>query len=122
VLLPWIAEAGDEDFGEVVDRSAIPVLVDFWATWCGPCRIVTPILEQLSRDVAGRVKLVKTNVDLAPRTARRFEVQEIPTLMVAHRGKVIARQPGAAPGPAVRQWVEEALRRIGEPTRHGSGP
>jgi thioredoxin 2 len=119
--LPWIAEAGDETFRDVVEKAAIPVLIDFWAPWCGPCRSVTPILEQLAGEMAGRVKLVEINVDLAPRLAQRFDVQAIPTLMVAYRGEVIARQAGAAPGPVLRQWVEEALRKAGEPARHGSG-
>jgi len=107
--LPWIADADDGSFAEVVDHAEIPVLVDLWAPWCGPCRMVSPVLEQLARRYAGRLKLVKVNVDEAPEVARRFAVQAVPTLLVTDRGQVIARQAGAAPEPALRQWLEQAL-------------
>jgi len=107
--LPWIAAAGDETFAEVAEAAAIPVVVDMWAPWCGPCRAVSPALEQLARDLAGRVKLVKVNVDEAPNLQQRFTVQAIPTLMLLRRGEVIARQAGAMPLPMLRRWVEDAL-------------
>jgi thioredoxin 2 len=113
--LPWIAEADDETFAAVAEEPAVLVLVDFWAPWCGPCRTVSPALEQLARDFAGRVKLVKVNVDLATGIARRFAVQGIPTLLVLDQGKVVARQPGAAPERVLRPWLEDALRPKGEP-------
>ncbi|MCW2903939.1 MAG: thioredoxin [Streptosporangiaceae bacterium] len=116
--LPWIAEAGDQDFADVAEQAGLPVLIDFWAPWCGPCRTVTPVLEQLAREMAGRIKLVKVNVDLNPGLSQRFGVQAVPTLMVMYRGEVIARQPGAAPAPVLRSWVEDALRKAGEPARH----
>ncbi len=107
--LPWIAEAGDTDYGEVVDGSTVPVLVDLWAPWCGPCRMVSPALEQLAREHAGRLKLVKVNVDEAPGVSQRFAVQGIPTLVVVDGGRVLARQTGAAPEAALRSWLEDAL-------------
>ena len=107
--LPWISDAGTQDFAEVVEQSPLPVLLDLWATWCGPCRMVSPVLEQLARDFAGRVKLVKVDVDAAPAVARQFAVQAVPTLLVLDRGQVVARQAGAAPAPALRRWVEDAL-------------
>jgi thioredoxin 2 len=107
--LPWIAAAGDETFAEVAEAAAIPVVVDMWAPWCGPCRAVSPALEQLARDLAGRVKLVKVNVDEAPKLQQRFTVQAIPTLMLLRQGKVIARQAGAMPLPMLRRWVEDGL-------------
>ncbi|MEU2108471.1 thioredoxin [Streptomyces sp. NPDC019507] len=108
--LPWIADAGDADFEEVAEKVAPVVLVDLWATWCGPCRTVGPALEQVARELAGRIKLVKVDVDQAPRIAQKFQVQAVPTLILMDRGEVIARQAGAAPAPALRQWVEQALR------------
>ena len=108
--LPWVAEAGEHDFAEVVERARLPVLVDLWAPWCGPCRMVSPALEQLARDFAGRIKLVKVNVDEAPGVSQRFGVQGIPTLLVTQKGKVVARQVGAAGEPALRAWLEDALR------------
>jgi thioredoxin 2 len=110
--LPWIADAGDADFGEVVDRAAVPVLVDLWAPWCGPCRMVSPALERLAVDFAGRVKLVKVNVDEAPAVSKRFQVQGIPTLLLMHAGEVRARQTGAVPEPALRAWLETSLDQM----------
>ncbi|MFI1995565.1 thioredoxin [Actinoplanes sp. NPDC020271] len=107
--LPWIASAGDDTFADVVEKSPLPVLVDMWAPWCGPCRTVGPALEQVARELAGRVKLVKVNVDHAPRLSRRFSIQAVPTLMMVDGGKVKARQSGAAPAAVLRRWVEQSL-------------
>jgi len=107
--LPWITDADDATFREVAEGAKIPVLVDLWAPWCGPCRMVSPALEQLARDLAGQVKLVKVNVDVSPQVSRRFDAQAIPTLLMLRDGRVIARQTGAAPMAALRAWVENAL-------------
>lgn len=107
--LPWVADAGDDDSADVVDAATTPVLVDLWAPWCGPCRVVSPVLERLAQDFAGRVKLVKVNVDGAPGLSRRFSAQSIPTLVLVDRGRVVSRQVGAAPEGALRTWLEEAL-------------
>ena len=107
--LPWIAEAGDDDFAVVAERASIPVLVDFWATWCGPCRMVSPALEQLATERAGVIKLVKVDVDRAPALGQRFQIQAVPTLLVLRGGEVAARQAGAAPVPALRRWLDDAL-------------
>ncbi|MEV7381240.1 thioredoxin [Streptomyces lydicus] len=107
--LPWIVEAGDDDFAEVAEQATPVVLVDLWATWCGPCRRVSPALEQVARELAGKIKLVKVDVDQAPRLSQRFQVQAVPTLLLLDQGKAIARQAGAAPANVLRQWVEENI-------------
>jgi thioredoxin 2 len=107
--LPWVADATDADFADVAERSKVPVIVDLWAPWCGPCRMVSPALENLARTYAGRVKLVKVNVDEAQGLARRFNAQSIPTLLLMRDGEVIDRQVGAAPESALRRWLDGAL-------------
>jgi thioredoxin 2 len=107
--LPWVATAGDDDFTEVVEKSSVPVLVDLWATWCAPCRMVSPALEQLATERAGRLKLVKVDVDAAPKQSERFAVRAVPTLLLVDRGEVVARQSGAAPVAALRKWLDDAI-------------
>ena len=107
--LAWIAEADDATYADVVEASALPVLLDLWAPWCGPCRAVSPALERIARSYAGRVKLVKVNVDEAQQVAQRFGVQGIPTLVVLDRGRVLDRQTGAAPEQSLAAWLEQVL-------------
>jgi thioredoxin 2 len=107
--IPWIADADDDGFAEIAEGASIPVVVDLWATWCGPCRMVSPALEQLATELAGRIKLVKVDIDKAPRLQQRFTVQAVPTLLVLRDGHVIARQAGATPAPQLREWVEKTL-------------
>jgi len=107
--LPWMVDTSDADFSTVADKSTIPVLVDVWAPWCGPCRMVSPTLEQLATELAGKLKLVKVNADEAPEVSRRFGVQAIPTLVLMHHGLVIDKQIGAAPALALRSWLTQHL-------------
>jgi thioredoxin 2 len=107
--LPWIVNAGDDDFAEVAEQASVPALVDLWAPWCGPCRMVSPALEQLATEMAGKLKLVKVNVDESPKLQQRFGVQAIPTLLLLRNGAVAARQTGAAPAGALRAWLERGL-------------
>jgi thioredoxin 2 len=112
--LPWTTTADDDSYGAVVDEASIPVLVDLWAPWCGPCHVISPALEGLARSRAGKVKLVKVNVDESPQVAGRHGVQGIPTLLIVDRGEVVARQTGAAPEHVLRSWLDEALTKLSQ--------
>ncbi len=102
---------GADEFDRVIANSALPALVDLWAPWCGPCRMVAPALEQLSRDRAGTLRVVKVNVDEAPAVSEGLGVQGIPTMVLFRDGGEIARQVGAMPGDAIQRWVDEELAR-----------
>ena len=95
----------DANFAEEVERSLLPVLLDMWAPWCGPCRMIAPVIEQLAGELAGRVKVAKLNTDENPMTGSRFNVRSIPTLLVLKDGKEIDRLVGAMP-------KQEILRRL----------
>jgi thioredoxin 2 len=99
--LPWAVDAGEGDFAEEV-RAPVPVVVDFWAPWCGPCRMVSPILDRLAEDRPGEVKVVRVNVDEAPSLAQRYRAQSIPTLVVLRDGEEVDRVVGADPRLADR--------------------
>jgi thioredoxin 2 len=109
--LPWIVDADDDTFEAVVERSAVPVVVDLWASWCAPCRQVSPVLEQLATEYAGRLKLVKIDIDAAPRTTGRFAVRAVPLLLLMQGKQVIANHPGAAPAARLRVWVDDGLAK-----------
>jgi thioredoxin 2 len=96
----------------VVTASAVPVLLDIWAPWCGPCRAVSPALEHLAEQLAGRIKLVKINADDAPGVSARFEVRAIPTLLVMVGDEVVSRQTGAAPEHQLQVWLDEVLATL----------
>jgi thioredoxin 2 len=107
--VPWVTEAGDDDFDDIAMASKVPVLVDLWAEWCPPCRLVSPVLDQLAKERAGQLKLVKVNVDSSPALARRYEARSIPTLLLIAGGEVVSRQVGAVPAHALKSWVDGAL-------------
>ncbi len=114
--LPWMVEAGDNDFAAVVG-GATPVLVDLWAPWCGPCRMVSPAVEQVGTRLAGRVKVVKVNVDQSPAVSARYGVQAIPTLLLLQGGEERSRQVGAVPVHTLQAWVEQTLDALTGPER-----
>jgi thioredoxin 2 len=103
--LPWLVDATDADFAQVTDTSRL-VLVDLWAPWCGPCRMVAPILETLSRDFAGSLKVVKVNVDGSPTISQRFNASSIPMLVFLRDGAVVDTVIGAQPEHVLRSAIE----------------
>ena len=114
---PLVESAGpvhvtDATFAEAVERSPLPVLLDLWADWCGPCHMIAPTIDQLSIELDGRVKVAKLNIDENPGTARRFGVRSIPTLLVLKNGKEVDRLVGVQP-------KEEITRRL---ERHFNSP
>jgi thioredoxin 2 len=112
-LLPWVADADDASFESEL-RTSLPVLVDLWAPWCGPCRWVSPAIEELAATHRGELKVIKVNVDEAPRVAARFDVRGIPLLVVMRDGKEVDRIAGAPSKPDLAAWLERHLaERVG---------
>jgi thioredoxin 2 len=99
----------DATFANEVERSPVPVLVDLWAPWCGPCRMLTPIMEQLAAELAGRVRIAKLNVDENPQTSSRFGVQSIPTMLIFKDGQMIERMVGAMPKAEIMRHLQALI-------------
>ncbi|MBA44520.1 MAG: thioredoxin [Magnetococcales bacterium] len=99
----------DSSFESDVIKSEQPVLVDFWAEWCGPCKMVSPILEELAGEFGDKVKIVKVNIDENPETPTKLGVRGIPTLMVFKGGELVSTKVGAMPKQAMSEWVSSAL-------------
>ena len=109
-LLPGVpAELGDADFESVVGRTELPVLIDFWAPWCGPCRMMAPHFEQAAQALQGRVQCFKVNSDDNPKAAVRNRIRSIPTLVLMRGGQEIARHSGAMSARDLVRWVEAQL-------------
>jgi thioredoxin 1 len=101
--------ATDSTFESDVLKSDEPVLVDFWAEWCGPCKMLSPIVDEISNDMKGRIKVVKVNIDENPNTPTKYGVRGIPTLMLFKGGNLAATKVGAMPKAQLTQWVESQL-------------
>ncbi|MBF0621847.1 MAG: thioredoxin TrxA [Magnetococcales bacterium] len=104
-----IIKGTDSMFEEEVLKSEIPVLVDFWAEWCGPCKQIAPVLDALAGEKAGKLKVVKLNIDHNPNTPGRYGVRGIPTLMLFKGGQIAATKIGALPRTKLYEWVEENI-------------
>lgn len=102
----------DAAFEKAVLQSELPVIVDFWAPWCGPCRMVAPVLDKLAKEYSGKLVFAKVNTDEEPQWAQKFGVQGIPTMLFISGGKVVHRQVGALPEPMLRDTVSQFLEVI----------
>ena len=103
-----VGKVSDASFESDVLKSAEPVVVDFWAEWCGPCRMIAPALEEIAGQLGDKVKIVKLNVDENPNTAAKYGIMSIPTLLMFKNGEISSRQVGAAPKQKLHQWISGA--------------
>jgi thioredoxin 1 len=103
-----IEQVTDKTFDKVVNESTIPVVVDFWASWCGPCKMVAPLLDDLAEEFKDQVKIVKYDTEENQEIARAFNIQSIPTLLLFKDGEVADVKIGAAPYPVLKKWIKKA--------------
>ena len=104
-----VGKVSDADFEAQVLKATEPVVVDFWAEWCGPCKMIAPALEEIAGSLNGKVKIVKLNVDESPATAQKYGIMSIPTLMLFKNGELSSRQIGAQPKQKLEQWITAAV-------------
>lgn len=102
-------EINDDDFEKEVTSSQQPVLIDFWAEWCGPCKILTPVIDQLSEEMKGKVKIVKMNIDENPEIPSTFGVRSIPTLMIFKDGKQVSSKVGVHSKNKLEKWINSSI-------------
>ena len=104
-----VIPVNDLNFDDEVLKSGVPVLVDFTATWCGPCRAIAPLVDQLAGEYVGRVKVTKLDIDESPGTAQQFRIRGVPTLLMIKDGKVVGQQVGAVPKAKIQGLIDSAL-------------
>ena len=102
-------EADASTFDDIVQNSPVPVLVDFWAEWCGPCKMIGPALEELSEEYGDKIKIVKVNVDENPNSPAQLGVRGIPALFLFKDGEIVSNRAGAAPKAALKGWIDESI-------------
>lgn len=107
--------ASTEDFDRLVARASVPVVVDYWAPWCGPCRMVAPELKKVAEHLKGRVLVVKVNTDVLSDVGERFGIRSIPTLAVFGGGKELSRAAGARPAADIEAFIDQAIRQVAHP-------
>ncbi|KUJ84660.1 thioredoxin TrxC [Microbulbifer flavimaris] len=101
--------ATDQNFSRFIEKSDLPVVVDFWATWCGPCQQFAPVFSQVSGEMATNAVFVKVDTQANQQAAAQYQIRSIPTLMIFHRGRELARLSGALPKPQFQQWLHQQL-------------
>jgi thioredoxin 1 len=106
---PLIVEITDSNFENEVIKSSLPVLVDFWATWCGPCRAIAPHVEAIAQTFAGKLRVGKCDIDTSPMLPTQFEIRSVPTLLMFKGGQVVGQLVGAVPRPRIEEMVKKAL-------------
>ena len=104
-----VIELNDSNFDDEVVKSDLPVLVDFWAEWCGPCKAIAPALDEISNEMSDNITVAKINIDENPNTAQEFNIRSIPALMIFKNGKLEAEMMGQVPKSQLEEWIKESI-------------